>query len=554
MATQPSDQAKQRPRSSPSDELAVIAQRAQAFTNASGAAIALSEGVEDEIVCRARSGSSAPDIGTSLRVEGTFTGLCIQSGKELRCDDAETDTRVDTGAIRALGIRSMVVTPIREDNRVIGVLAVFAPTPHTFTITHVAVLKTMADQIGTLLQKERRAREEGTLHPEPPVVMPKPVAAAPAVPSPAPVVIKPAASAAAAVAPARSTPAPAPKVEPIRPMPVAAEVAPPVPFPKKEEKRVEAKVEPRPEPRSEAVPKASFGTFDAVSDEQKKGGNKLVLIAIVAVVLIAAGVLGFKFLRKSPSASATQPGNQTAQNTAAATVPPPTTTQPSSLAAADNSAASQPPSTSPNATPASSGSTSANKPGADRTAADRTDRSDSKKTDQPRNTNSNSQPANNQPATQNRPAPTPATVALGSGPSRISVRDAQQPAQNTPDVAPSLAVGNGSSSASLSSLAKPTNTAAPSTVKQSVLVPLQVIRKATPVYPAFARARRESGTVVVRVTVGEDGKVSKVKFISGPIIFQDSAFDAARQSQYKPAMLNGQPIQQEIDVRMDFRP
>ena len=102
MATQPSDSAKQRSRSSPGDELAVIAQRAQAFTNASGAAIALSEGIEDEIVCRARSGSSAPDIGASLRVEGSFTGLCIQTGKELRCDDAETDTRVDTAAIRAL--------------------------------------------------------------------------------------------------------------------------------------------------------------------------------------------------------------------------------------------------------------------------------------------------------------------------------------------------------------------------------------------------------------------------------------------------------------------
>src|SRR5205807_7766539 len=209
MATQPSDSAKQRPRSSPSDELAVIAQRAQAFTNASGAAIALGEGVEDEIVCRARSGASAPDIGASLRVEGSFTGLCIQTGKELRCDDAETDTRVDTAAIRALGIRSMVVTPIREDNRVNGVLAVFAPTPHAFTITHVAVLKTMADQIGTLLQKERRAREEGTLNPEPPVAMPRPVAAAtaPAAPPPAPVVIKPSASsAAAAAAPARSAP------------------------------------------------------------------------------------------------------------------------------------------------------------------------------------------------------------------------------------------------------------------------------------------------------------------------------------------------------------
>ena len=147
MATQVSDTGSKSKARGSSDELAVIAQRAQAFTNASGTAIALSEGSSDEIICRARSGASAPDVGTALRVEGSFTGLCIQSGKELRCDDAETDTRVDTAAIRALGIRSMVVTPIKEENRVVGVLAVFAPTAHAFTITHVAVLKTMADQI-----------------------------------------------------------------------------------------------------------------------------------------------------------------------------------------------------------------------------------------------------------------------------------------------------------------------------------------------------------------------------------------------------------------------
>src|SRR5690349_9330472 len=202
MATQASDTANntasKRARGASPDELAVIAQRAQAFTNASGVAIALSEGNADEIVCRARSGASAPEVGASLRVEGTFTGLCIQSGKELRCDDCETDTRVDTAAIRALNIRSMVVTPIKEDNRVIGVIAVFAPTPHAFTITHVAVLKTMGDQIAALLQRERRAREEGH-QPEParppaPVTMPKPVMAAPAPVVPPPVVIKPSSS------------------------------------------------------------------------------------------------------------------------------------------------------------------------------------------------------------------------------------------------------------------------------------------------------------------------------------------------------------------------
>src|SRR5215467_9045424 len=188
MATQASDSIKQKPRATTADELAVVAQRAQAFTNASGAAIAIGEGNTDEIVCRARSGASAPDVGTALRVEGTFTGICIQTGKELRCDDAETDTRVDTGAIRALGIRSMVVTPIKEEGRVVGVLAVFAPTPHAFTITHVAVLKTMADQIAALLQRERRTKDEPQMEAPPPVVSKPPATAKPV---PQPVVIRP---------------------------------------------------------------------------------------------------------------------------------------------------------------------------------------------------------------------------------------------------------------------------------------------------------------------------------------------------------------------------
>src|SRR5438270_7659097 len=220
MATQASDTANntanKRARGASPDDLAVVAQRAQAFTNASGVAIALSEGNADEIVCRARSGASAPEVGAALRVNGTFTGLCIRTGTELRCDDCETDTRVDTAAIRALGIRSMVVTPIREDSRVIGVIAVFAPTPHAFTITHVAVLKTMADQISALLQRERRAREEGQ-HAEPvrppaTVTVAKPAIAPQAPAATPPVVIK----SASAAAPARATAPVTPKLEPVK--------------------------------------------------------------------------------------------------------------------------------------------------------------------------------------------------------------------------------------------------------------------------------------------------------------------------------------------------
>ena len=117
---------------------------------------------------------------------------------------SKSELKKGLAAIRALGIRSMLVTPIREENRVVGVLAAFAPTPHAFTITHVAVLKTMADQIAVLLQKERRMRDENPQaeapRPAAPAVVAKPVSA----PTPIvqPVVIKSATSQAAAPAPA----------------------------------------------------------------------------------------------------------------------------------------------------------------------------------------------------------------------------------------------------------------------------------------------------------------------------------------------------------------
>src|SRR5258707_14613677 len=185
------------------------------------------------------------------------------------------DPRVDTAAIRALGIRWMVVTPIREDSGVVGVLAAFAPTPHAFTITHVAVLKTMAAQISALLQKERRAREENPQAEAPrspaPAITAKPVAVPPQTPTqaaPPAVVIKPSSSAprAAAAAPA--------KVEPIKSTPL--EVVPLAMPPKKEEKRVDLS------------PRASFGTFDSVAAQDKKSGSRFMMIGVVAVLVIAA--------------------------------------------------------------------------------------------------------------------------------------------------------------------------------------------------------------------------------------------------------------------------
>ncbi|HEY6970408.1 MAG TPA: GAF domain-containing protein [Candidatus Angelobacter sp.] len=165
MATQPSYSPEPAPVTT-ADELAVIVQRAKTFTNASAAATAIREPNTNEFICRARSGPGAPDVGTVLRTEGTFTGMCIRNGEELLCDDARTDRRVDTSAVRALGIRSIAVVPIKEDATVSGVLAVFAPAACAFSSLHVATLNALADQISMLLRKERRSKTGGPGEPQ----------------------------------------------------------------------------------------------------------------------------------------------------------------------------------------------------------------------------------------------------------------------------------------------------------------------------------------------------------------------------------------------------
>jgi TonB family protein len=515
MATQVSDTgAKTRTRQT-ADELAVIAQRAQAFTNSSGTAIALSDGSSDEIICRARSGAAAPEVGTALRVEGSFTGLCIQSGKELRCDDAETDTRVDTAAIRALGIRSMVVTPIKEENRVVGVLAAFAPMAHAFTITHVAVLKTMADQIGQLLQKDRRTRESG-LQPETPI--PAPVAVtrplAPMAPVlPAPVVIKPAAPAPSSVP--RAVPPAISKVEPIRAAAVVEPLAAPVTPSKREERRGEAKAQPQPS-------QVNFGTFDNVAAESGKSGNRWILVSAGVIVLAAGATFGYMKMRRPASAeSHSQPPA------------PAASTQPM-------------PSVQPAATNAGSetGSASSSVATSSSTAAKTKDNGNdsSKKADK------NSKPSPASPEGKR----TPEAVALASGPSRIASRDGD--AGQSSDAAPALTVGGSSASGSLNSLTNPVVSSTPSMIAQSTLVPLKVIKRVSPVYPPVARQRLLSATLELEATVDEQGRVKDVRLISGSPIFRDAAFDAVKQWVYQPAKLNGRAIEQKTTIQLFFKP
>ena len=81
--------------------ISIIAEKAQTLTGATGAAIALRRG--NEIVCRARTGRTAPDIGVRLQTDSGLSAECVRTGEVLLCHDAESNPRVDWATCRRHG-------------------------------------------------------------------------------------------------------------------------------------------------------------------------------------------------------------------------------------------------------------------------------------------------------------------------------------------------------------------------------------------------------------------------------------------------------------------
>jgi GAF domain-containing protein len=119
--------------------ISIIAEKAQALTRATGAAIALRKG--NEIVCRARTGRTAPDIGCRLQTDRGLSAECVRTGEVMLCPDTEFSPRVDLATCRHLGVRSILVAPLRHFRRTLGVFEVLSSTPNAFDHNDVATMQ-----------------------------------------------------------------------------------------------------------------------------------------------------------------------------------------------------------------------------------------------------------------------------------------------------------------------------------------------------------------------------------------------------------------------------
>lgn len=132
--------------------LQLLADRAQYITGASGAAIALRRDGRNDMLCRASTGTNAPELGALLSTEFGLSGESVRTRQPLRCDDAERDARVNHEVCRQLGIASVVVMPVVNDDQVLGVFELFSGKAHAFGERDLSAVQRLSEMVETAVR------------------------------------------------------------------------------------------------------------------------------------------------------------------------------------------------------------------------------------------------------------------------------------------------------------------------------------------------------------------------------------------------------------------
>ena len=80
-----------------------------------------------------------------------------------------------------------------------------------------------------------------------------------------------------------------------------------------------------------------------------------------------------------------------------------------------------------------------------------------------------------------------------------------------------------------------------------------LIYHVNPVYPELAREQNVQGTVRLHVTIGVSGAVRSVLAVSGPGLLIEAARSAVRQWRYTPSLLDGKPVESQVDISIVFQ-
>jgi periplasmic protein TonB len=107
--------------------------------------------------------------------------------------------------------------------------------------------------------------------------------------------------------------------------------------------------------------------------------------------------------------------------------------------------------------------------------------------------------------------------------------------------------------------------AVPKLVPKVVVAPVQRVRvsqgvtkglllyRIEPAYPPLARQARIQGVVLLTAIIDKSGNIQNLQLLSGHPMLAPAAIDAVKQWRYKPFLLNGQPVEVETTITVNFQ-
>jgi protein TonB len=71
-------------------------------------------------------------------------------------------------------------------------------------------------------------------------------------------------------------------------------------------------------------------------------------------------------------------------------------------------------------------------------------------------------------------------------------------------------------------------------------------------YPLLAQQMRVQGSVVLQALIGTDGVIENLRVLTGPSILASAAEQAVREWRFKPIVQNGQPVESQAKITVNF--
>src|SRR5229473_4981012 len=97
----------------------------------------------------------------------------------------------------------------------------------------------------------------------------------------------------------------------------------------------------------------------------------------------------------------------------------------------------------------------------------------------------------------------------------------------------------------------------PAPTPKRIRVPARIaeanlVHDVAPKYPPEAGRARIEGTVVLLAVIGEDGTVEDVRVEKGLPVLAQAATEAVKQWRYRPYLLNGEPVELDSQITINF--